>query len=47
MTGAATASPPVWRAEDLLAGGTEARLILGDQVHTLRFTRAGKLILTK
>lgn len=38
---------PVHRAEDLTAGGTQARIVLGDQVYSLRITRAGKLILTK
>jgi len=38
---------PQYRAEDLLGGRGEARIVLGDQVYTLRITRAGKLILTK
>lgn len=38
---------PVHRAEDLTQGGTQARIVLGDQVYSLRITRAGKLILTK
>ncbi|GGD23124.1 hemin uptake protein HemP [Sinisalibacter lacisalsi] len=38
---------PRHRAEDLLGGCGEARIVLGDQVYTLRVTRAGKLILTK
>lgn len=38
---------PVHYAEDLTKGGTQARIILGDQVYSLRITRAGKLILTK
>lgn len=38
---------PVHEASDLTRGGREARIILGDQVYTLRITRAGKLILTK
>lgn len=38
---------PMWRAEELCAGRGEARIMLGDQVYTLRITRAGKLILTK
>ncbi|CTQ51458.1 hemin uptake protein HemP [Jannaschia donghaensis] len=38
---------PVYRAEELLNGGTTARIALGDQVYVLRLTRAGKLILTK
>lgn len=39
--------PPMHRAEDLMAGGNVAQIVLGDQVYTLRITRAGKLILTK
>ncbi len=38
---------PTYRAEDLCAGGAEARILLGDQFYTLRITKAGKLILTK
>lgn len=38
---------PVHAAEDLLAGGGTARIVLGEQVYVLRLTRAGKLILTK
>ena len=38
---------PVHRAEHLLLGRSEARILLGDQCYTLRLTRAGKLILTK
>ncbi len=38
---------PIHRAEDLTRGGQQARIILGDQVYSLRITRAGKLILTK
>jgi hemin uptake protein HemP len=40
-------SVPAHRAEELTAGGSEARITLGEQVYTLRITRAGKLILTK
>lgn len=40
-------SLPLHRAEDLTKGGNQARIILGDQVYSLRITRAGKLILTK
>jgi len=40
-------SVPRYRAEDLLGGHREALIALGDQVYTLRITRAGKLILTK
>ncbi|WP_146344536.1 hemin uptake protein HemP [Phaeobacter marinintestinus] len=38
---------PAHRAEDLTNGGNLAQIELGDQVYTLRITRAGKLILTK
>lgn len=38
---------PVHDAAELTRGGREARIVLGDQVYTLRITRAGKLILTK
>jgi hemin uptake protein HemP len=41
------ANLPEHRAEDLTAGGSEARIMLGEQVYRLRITRAGKLILTK
>lgn len=38
---------PVHDARNLTDGGNQARIVLGDQVYTLRITRAGKLILTK
>jgi len=38
---------PIHHAQDLTKGGTQANIILGDQVYNLRITRAGKLILTK
>lgn len=38
---------PVYDAADLTKGGDLARIQLGDQLYTLRITRAGKLILTK
>ncbi|MEL6582753.1 MAG: hemin uptake protein HemP [Pseudomonadota bacterium] len=38
---------PFHDAEELTKGGVEARITLGDQVYTLRITRARKLILTK
>ncbi|MDK3017217.1 hemin uptake protein HemP [Pseudodonghicola flavimaris] len=38
---------PAHRAEDLTSGGNLAHIALGDQIYTLRITRAGKLILTK
>lgn len=40
-------SLPAHRAEDLTGGGKLALISLGNQVYTLRITRAGKLILTK
>lgn len=39
--------PPAYAAEQLTDGGNQARIVLRDQVYTLRITRAGKLILTK
>lgn len=39
--------PPVHQAELLTDGGNQARIVLRDQVYTLRITRSGKLILTK
>ena len=46
------ADPPAHAARDLLGPGGTARIVLstdgrGEQVYTLRLTRAGKLILTK
>jgi len=38
---------PVYDAEDLTRGGQLAMIKLGEQLYTLRITRAGKLILTK
>ncbi|WP_299656717.1 hemin uptake protein HemP [uncultured Tateyamaria sp.] len=38
---------PIYEATDLTKGGDMARIKLGDQIYTLRITRAGKLILTK
>lgn len=38
---------PSHKAEDLTKGGKLAQIELGDQLYTLRITRAGKLILTK
>jgi hemin uptake protein HemP len=38
---------PAHRAEELTKGGNLAHIELGDQLYTLRITRAGKLILTK
>lgn len=36
---------PAHKAEDLTKGGNLAYIELGDQLYTLRITRAGKLIL--
>lgn len=38
---------PSYAARDLMQGGDTAKIVLGDQVYTLKITRAGKLILTK
>lgn len=38
---------PSYMAKELTQGGDLAQIVLGDQVYTLRVTRAGKLILTK
>lgn len=38
---------PTHRAEELTDGGNLAQIQLGQQLYTLRITRAGKLILTK
>ena len=38
---------PIYRAMDLTAGGTIARIVLDDKVYQLRITKLGKLILTK
>jgi hemin uptake protein HemP len=35
------------QADELTQGGSLARIVLNDQVYSLRITRAGKLILTK
>lgn len=40
-------TPPRYVAEALTKGGHLAEIVLGDQVYTLRITRAGKLLLTK
>ncbi|WOI56692.1 hemin uptake protein HemP [Palleronia sp. LCG004] len=41
------AAIPVLRADDILKGGKDARIVLGDQIYCLHLTKAGKLILTK
>ena len=38
---------PAYDAKTLTEGGDQAQIVLGDQIYTLRITRAGKLILTK
>lgn len=38
---------PTYRAADLLAGSSVARIVLGDRRHTPRLPRAGKLIPTR
>ncbi|SDW07722.1 hemin uptake protein HemP [Litoreibacter albidus] len=38
---------PTYAAKDLTMNGDQAQIVLGEQVYTLRITRAGKLILTK
>ncbi len=43
----ATQNLPTYAARDLTQSGDQAHIVLGDQVYTLRITRAGKLILTK
>lgn len=40
-------SSPLYDARELLKCGDTARIILNNQVYTLRLTRSGKLILTK
>ncbi len=38
---------PTYDARVLTEDGAQARIVLDDQLYTLRITRAGKLILTK
>ncbi len=38
---------PTYKAETLVQNQGQAHIVLGDQIYTLRITRAGKLILTK
>lgn len=38
---------PVHAATQLTQGGTQAFIVLAEQIYILRITRAGKLILTK
>ena len=42
-----TSTLPTYSATDLTQDGDQAHIVLGDQIYTLRITRAGKLILTK
>lgn len=38
---------PTYNAADLTRGGNLARIVLDNQIYTLRITKSGKLILTK
>jgi hemin uptake protein HemP len=38
---------PTYDAKALTKGVDQAQIVLGDQIYTLRITRAGKLLLTK
>ena len=38
---------PIYGAKALTKGMDQAQIVLGDQIYTLRITRAGKLLLTK
>ena len=42
-----TAAIPTHDAVHLTQGGAQARIVLAEQIYTLRITRSGKLILTK
>jgi hemin uptake protein HemP len=44
---AGEALTPIWRSDELLAGGREARIEHHGAVYRLRMTSLGKLILTK
>jgi hemin uptake protein HemP len=46
-TGAMSEAIPTHDALHLTKGGAQARIVLAEQIYTLRITRAGKLILTK
>lgn len=46
-TSAVTEAIPTHDALHLTQGGAQARIVLAEQIYTLRITRAGKLILTK
>lgn len=43
----AVAPQPIHNAQDLTKGGRIAQIQHGDQIYTLRITKAEKLILTK
>lgn len=43
----AAAHTPIYAAQGLTEGGRVAHIQLGDQIYTLRITKAEKLILTK
>lgn len=38
---------PTYNAAELTKGGNLARIVLDNQIYTLRITKSGKLILTK
>ena len=38
---------PTYNAVELTKGGNLARVVLANQIYTLRITKSGKLILTK
>lgn len=44
---AAEPETPAYDARALIPEGVQAKIVLDEQVYTLRITRAGKLILTK
>lgn len=46
-TGVAAPTVDTYNARDLIKAGTQAAIVLDEQVYVLRITRAGKLILTK
>lgn len=46
-SGLAMLDLPAHDAQALTGGGSQALIVLGEQVYNLRITRAGKLILTK
>ena len=38
---------PTYNAAELTKGGNLARIVIANQIYTLRITKSGKLILTK